>query len=368
MKVGILTFHKAINYGAVLQAYALRKSVNSLGEQCTVIDYVGEKMSREAKVFCFPQQQSVIDKIIYTYRLPMRARTIKKFRQFLKQYLNLSDKSIHTTEELQELSSQYKYFITGSDQVFNYNGTGDDFNYYLEFEKDSNKKIAYAPSFGIKEIDNSHLERVKNNLSLFSSLSARESIGADIVEKLTGNKPQEVCDPTFLLQKEQWEELCTSSQYKKPYVLVYSFGSRHLETYTKKIADEMDGIVVNINRSLPLVFGGQNVRNAYAPSPCEFLSLIKNAEVVVTNSFHGMALSIILQKEFYGFTNNYANSEGTNYRFKTLGEKLGLSHRIYNLGDDIERSPIDYAEVEKKIHSWRDESLNFLKKAITPKQ
>ena len=133
--VGILTFHKAINYGAVLQGYALQKAVSSLGEQCTVIDYVGKKMSREAKVFCFPQHQSVIDKIIYTYRLPMRARTIKKFRQFLKQYLNLSDKSIHTTEELKELSSQYKYFITGSDQVFNYNGTGDDFNYYLEFEE-----------------------------------------------------------------------------------------------------------------------------------------------------------------------------------------------------------------------------------------
>jgi len=366
--IGILTFHKAINYGAVLQAYALRTEVEELGEPCSVINYVGHKMLRESKVFYFPHHESLIDSMIYLYRLPMRARTIRKFRKFLKEYLNLSDKSIYTTEELKKLSPQYKYFITGSDQVFNYNGTGDDFNYYLEFERDCNKKIAYAPSFGIREIDNSHLERVKNNLSSFPSLSARESIGADIVEKLTGNRPQEVCDPTFLLQKEQWEEMCTSSQYKKPYVLVYSFGSRHLETYAKKIADEMDGNVVNINRSLPLIFGGRNVRNAYAPSPCEFLSLIKNAEVVVTNSFHGIALSIILQKEFYGFTNNYANSEGTNYRFKTLGEKLGVSHRIYNLGDVIERSPIDYAEVEKKINSWRGESLNYLKNAITPKR
>ena len=134
------------------------------------------------------------------------------------------------------------------------------------------------------------------------------------------------------------------------------------------LADEMGGIVVNINRSLPLFFGGRKVRNAYAPSPCDFLSLIKNSEAVITNSFHGMALSIILQKEFYGFTNNYANSEGTNCRFQTLGERLGLSHRIYNLGDNIERSPIDYAEVDKKINSWREESLDYLKNAITPKQ
>lgn len=368
MKVGILTFHKAINYGAVLQAYALRTTVEELGQPCSVIDYVGDKMLKESKIFYFPHHESLIDSMIYLFRLSMRAGTIKKFRQFSKEYLDLSDKSIHTTEELKALSSQYKYFITGSDQVFNYNGTGDDFNYYLEFEKDSNKKIAYAPSFGIKEIDDLHLERVKNNLNSFSSLSVRESIGADIVEMLTGNRPEEVCDPTFLLKKNQWEELCVASQYKKPYVLVYSFGSRHLETYAKMLADEMGGIVVNINRSLPLIFGGRKVRNAYAPSPCEFLGLIKNAEAVVTNSFHGMALSIILQKEFYGFTNNYANSEGTNCRFQTLGEKSGLSHRIYKLGDNIERSPIDYAEVEKKINSWREESLDYLKNAITPKQ
>ncbi len=366
--VGILTFHKAINYGAVLQAYALQSAVRRLGEQCTVINYVGKKMNHESKRFYFPHHESLVDNMIYLYRLPMRARTIKKFRQFSKEYLNLSGKSIHKTEELQALSSQYKHFITGSDQVFNYNGTGDDFNYYLEFEKNNKKKIGYAPSFGVKEIDASHLKRVKNNLCAFSSLSVRESIGADIVERLTGNRPQEVCDPTFLLKKEQWEELCAPSQYKKPYVLVYSFGSCHLETYAQKLADEMDGIVVNINRSLPLAFSGRNVRNAYAPSPREFLSLIKNAEAVVTNSFHGMALSIILQKEFYCFTNNYANSEGTNYRFQTLSEKLGLSHRIYSLGDDIERSPIDYVEVVKKMNFWREESLEFLKNAIAPKQ
>lgn len=368
MKVGILTFHKAVNYGAILQAYALRTAVEELGKSCSIINYVGRKMLRESKIFYFPTHESLKDSLIRIYRLPMRARTIKKFRKFSKNHLNLSDRGVHATEELKELCSQYNYFITGSDQVFNYNGTGEDFNYYLQFEKDSNKKLAYAPSFGVKEIDASHLERVKNNLSLFASLSVRESIGADIVEELTGNRPPEVCDPTLLLRKEQWEELCVSSKYKKPYILVYSFGSRHLETYAKKMADEMDGIVVNINRSLPLIFGGQNVRNAYAPSPCEFLSLIKNAEAVVTNSFHGIALSIILQKEFYGFTNDYATSEGTNYRFQTLGEKLGLSHRIYNLGDDIERSPIDYVEVTKRIDSWREESLRFLRNAITPKQ
>lgn len=365
--IGILTFHKAINYGAVLQAYALRTAIEELGKPCSVINYAGDKMLRESKVFYFPHHESLIDSLIYLYRLPMRARTVNKFNQFLREYLKLSKEIILDTQKLKTVSTQYETFITGSDQVFNYNGTGDDYNYYLEFETEKSKKIAYAPSFGLKEIDDSHRERVRNNLSSFSALSVRETTGADIVETLIGIRPPEVCDPTFLLTKEQWEQLCIPPKYKKPYVLVYSFGSRHLEEYAKKLADEIGGIVVNINRSLPTIITGRRLKNAYAPSPCEFLGLIKNAEIVVTNSFHGMALSVILQKEFYCFTNNYINSDATNCRFQTLSEKLGLSKRIFNLGDTVERVPMDYTKIAERLNLWRDQSLSFLKGAIIEK-
>jgi len=362
--VGILTFHKAINYGAVLQAYALRKTVESLGNSCSVINYVGDKMRAESKTWHFPPKQSTIDRLLWIYRLPMRAGTIKKFNRFLDENLQLSHPKVIGTDALSSISTQYQAFITGSDQVFNYIGTGEDFNYYLEFAPENAKKISYAPSFGMQSVDQAHACRVAEALKRFDALSVREDVGADIVEELIGKRPTRVCDPTFLLNKEQWEQLCIAPKYKKPYVLIYSFGSRHLEKIAKELAREIGGIVVNINRGLPCIVGGENIKNAYAPGPREFLGLIQNAEIVLTNSFHGTALSILLEKEFYAFTNHYANSQATNYRFITLGESLGLTNRIYNTTDSIMREPIDYSSVREKVISWRKESMDFLANAL----
>lgn len=362
--VGILTFHRAINYGAVLQAYALRTAVESLGEPCSVVNYVGDKMLAESKLLFFPKQASLVGQLLRCFRLPMRAATIRKFNRFLTEELQLSHSDVIGEEALAALSGHFKGFITGSDQVFNYEGTGEDFNYYLEFVQGGAKRIAYAPSFGLRAIDEAHAPRVTAALEQFQALSVREDVGADIVEGLTGRRPVRVCDPTFLLNKEQWERLSVSPKYKKPYVLVYSFGSRHLEKVAGELADQIGGIVVNINRSLPGIVGDRKVKTGYAPGPREFLGLIRDAEIVVTNSFHGMALSVLLEKEFYAFTNHYENANATNQRFVTLGESLGLSQRVYNTLDSVQRTPVDYAAVGEKIDRWRRESMDFLSHAL----
>lgn len=362
--VGILTFHKAINYGAVLQAYALRTAVESLGKPCSVVNYVGEKMQKESRILYFPKHNSAVDWLLYRYRLPMRAVTVQKFNRFLETQLHLSHNAVIGKTDLMQMQGEWEAFITGSDQVFNYEGTGEDFNYYLEFVKDGAKRIAYAPSFGLSEIDKDHVDRVKNALESFDALSVREAKGAEIVQTLTGREPKQVCDPTFLLTKSQWEQIAVAPKYKKPYVLVYSFGSRHLERIARELAAQIGGIVININRSLPTIIDGKNIKTAYAPGPEEFLGLIQNAQIVVTNSFHGMALSILLEKEFYTFTNHYSNSGATNNRFETLAAKLGLTSRIYTSVDNVRRSPVDYRAVQKKISAWREESLAFLSDAL----
>lgn len=362
--VGILTFHTAINYGAVLQAYALRTAVESLGKPCSVIHYAGEKMYKESRALYFPKCSSAVDQLLYLYRLPVRAATVRKFNRFLHTHLNLSHPEIIGEAALAQMDNGWDAFITGSDQVFNYQGTGEDFNYYLEFVKGGAKRISYAPSFGLSSIDEEHAPRVKTALESFDALSVRETKGAEIVCALTGRDPAQVCDPTFLLEKKQWEQICKAPQYTKPYVLVYSFGSRHLEKIAKELAEQIGGEVVNINRCLPVMLGGKGVRIAQAPGPEEFLGLIQNAEIVVTNSFHGMALSILLEKEFYTFTNHYSNSAATNNRFETLGQKLGLTDRVYDSLDSVQRSPVDYDAVREKIGIWREESLSFLRDAL----
>ena len=360
--VGILTFHKAINYGAVLQAYALRSAVESFGYDCSVINYAGRKMLAESKAFYIPKNSAPKDKLVSIFRLPMRAKTVRKFNAFQSNYLNLSVGILTSVEQLQVLSKGFDKIITGSDQVFNYNGTGEDFNFYLEFEKDCNKKIAYAPSFGMVDIDENHRERVTACLKGINNLSVRESVGGDIVETLLGTRPKKVCDPTFLIKREQWISMCRPVKINKPYVLVYSFGSRHLECVAEKIADDIGGIVVNINRAIPSF--NSKIKNAYAPSPNEFLWLIKNASVVVTNSFHGMALSVLLGKEFYGFKNSYANSKATNSRFEFFINELGLKDRIFNNIVEFERKSIDYTIIDKKIEALRQQGLEFLNNAL----
>lgn len=362
--VGILTFHKAINYGAVLQAYALRTAVESLGKPSSVVNYVGGKMLAESKVFFFPKRAALVDQLLRCYRLPMRAATIKRFNRFLKDELQLSHVNVIGEEGLVASADQFSAFISGSDQVFNYVGTGEDFNYYLEFAQGGTKRIAYAPSFGLRRVDEEHAPRVTAALNRFHALSVREDVGADIVEELTGQRPQRVCDPTFLLDKKQWEQLCVAPALKKPYVLVYSFGSRHLEAVAGDLAGQIGGVVVNINRSLPGVVGAGKVKNAYAPGPREFLGLIRDAEIVVTNSFHGMALSVLLEKEFYVFTNHYENANATNQRFVTLAESLGLSQRVHDTVEHVRRSPVDYAQVREKVERWREESVEFLSCAL----
>lgn len=363
--IGIITFHRAINYGAVLQTYALQTAVQALGESCEVINYVGDKMFKESKFTFIPRDASMLTKMLYVYRLKMNLKTASKFDCFRNEYLNLSGKLIKNDKELIELGYRYERIITGSDQVFNYIGTDEDFNYYLEFVKENHKKIAYAPSFGLKKIDLEHTNRVQRDLGSFSKLSAREEQGAKIIEGLLEKKVPKVCDPTFLLSKEQWEKISIDPKYKKPYVLVYAFGSRHLDNIAKELAKDINGCVISINRWLPILADFRDIKNAKSPSPTEFLGLIKNAEVVVTNSFHGAALSILLEKEVYIFKNSYSNSENTNIRFLTLCNDFDIQDRLFDsVSDFVKKKTLNYNSIICKKKLLRDQGIAYLEKAI----
>lgn len=363
VKNGILTFHKALNFGAVLQALALCRAIKQLGADAEIINYVNPKMLKEERLMYYPADHSVMERLLYTYRLPARARSIKKFENFNKKHLDLSDALISDGEQLRELRSRYCKIITGSDQVLNYVGTDNDFNFYLEFLDEKRKKVAYAPSFGVQSVDSEHRERVSACLNDFFALSGREIPGIQIMKDLTGREAPLVCDPTFLLSGDDWRKIAVAPKLRKPYVLVYAFGSRHLDTIAKKIADKVGGTVVNINRILPYVLKA-GMRNVQSPDPAEFLGLIDNASCVVTNSYHGMALSINLRKDFYVIQNSYTNSEGTNERFKTLAKILSLESRILSTTDPFEVSGIRYEDVYPALDEWRSSSLTYLKQAL----
>lgn len=362
MKIGILTFHNALNFGATLQAYALCEYLKCIGHQAEVINYLNPKMKKEIGLFYKSVNDGITDRLLRYYNLPKRFKSIRSYSRFFNENMTLSGNVISTKDELAFLCEKYDKVIVGSDQIFNYNGTGEDFNFYLDFLNDNNKKIAYAPSFGLKEIDSEHYGKVKLCLSNFHSLSAREQSGVDIIRELTGNVVPLVCDPTFLLEKNQWCKIAVKPKISKPYILVYSFGSRHLDQYAKQLAKQKNAIVVDINRAIPCFNRGQ--KNVSGISPAEFLGLILYAEHIVTCSFHGMALSIIFEKDFTLYTNEYTSAENTNLRFKSLAEKLSLQDRIKRVGEPPCTEPIDYNAVNNVILPWREESRSYLKYAL----
>jgi hypothetical protein len=222
--------------------------------------------------------------------------------------------------------------------------------------------VAYAPSFGLRQIDTAHAERVGNCLSDFASLSAREQTGVEIIRSLTGRDVPLVCDPTFLLTRADWERIASCRKIKKPYVLVYAFGAIHLDEKAKIIAKKKNAIVVDINRCVPSL--SKDVRNVSGISPAEFLSLIANAEYVVTCSFHGMALSVLMEKEFAVYLNNYTVAENTNPRFESLADKIGLQNRIRTYEEEPPCDAIDYTIINQKIERWRMDSRKYLQSAV----
>lgn len=362
MKVGILTFHNALNFGATLQAYALCEALRKQRIDAEVINYINPKMKKEISLFYKPVGENIKDKIIRLLFLPKRQRIIRSYEIFFDKYMCLSGPCISGTEQLSELCERYEKIVVGSDQIFNYHGTGEDFNFYLDFCQDNEKKVAYAPSFGLREIDETHLERVSNCLKKFGALSCREMQGVEIIQRLTGRKVPLVCDPTFLLTRDEWREIAITPKISKPYVLVYTFGSSCLDEKAHYVARKINGIVVDLNRYIPTLSICE--KNVVGVSPAEFLGLIAHAEYILTCSFHGMALAINFEKKFTLYPNSYASAENTNLRFFNLAKQLGLESSIRDIKENPCEDEIDYTIVNEKLALWRKESMSYLKEAL----
>lgn len=362
-KIGIITFHDVLNYGATLQAYALCTALRNWGYEADVINYLNPKMGNERSIWYQVKHiDNPVDKVLSVLRVPQRRKMQKVFDAFIAEKMYISGPRILNPLQLRELSSRYDAIISGSDQVFNYIGTGEDFGFYLEDIFPSVKRIAYAPSFGLTNIDQAHTQRVGQCLRRFNALSAREVTGKELINAMIGLEVPVVVDPTFLLNNRQWKEMSITSKVSSPYVLLYSFGSTELEGVALQKAKSIGGKVINVNRPLPSLSG--DIVNVVAPSPSEFIGLIDAAYYVVTNSFHGMALSINMHKQFTVFVNNYSNSANTNPRFHSLAEKLNLQKQIRVKGESLSDNIIDYDKVQSKLDEWILASKLYLENAI----
>lgn len=346
MKAGIITFHDANNYGAVLQVYALKTKMNEYCES-EIINYYNQNFHKSENI------KGIKRKLLsLMYKNDIKNKN-KEFTDFRKKQLNIN-KDIIKTEDLKTLNSKFDLFISGSDQVWNLRCSGNNDTYFLDFVMDNKKKIAYSASFGTNEpkLDEKHLNYIKD----FAKISVREKSGQKYLNK-NGIEAIKTSDPVFLLRKEEWDNLAEEDNDK--YILVYEVvNGVNMINFAKKLS-KMYGIkIVVITSSNKPIWGVKTIRSA---GPMKWLKLIKNAEYVITNSFHGLAFSLIFNKQF--FIEQLSNSD-SNTRMIELLEEFGLKSRVLDNIKDKKIDIIQFNDVNKKIEINREDSIKYIKSII----
>ena len=361
MKVGIITYHCSNNYGAQLQAYALRRVIQKLGHKAEVLDCntVGK-----GKIFTWSLHSlraflgSLRNNILSLVSERERHRLFHDFSQTM---IGLS-KPCLTKRELDEKSRCYDFMITGSDQVWHPQICEGQTCFFLDLPIKGEQKISYAPSFGVPDYNADEVNRYMPFIKGIKHLSVREEQGRKIIKKYTGRDAKLVLDPTMLLTYEEWDDIAISPKYKD-YLFYFTILDEPdgADDMVRRMAKERGLKIVRIGGVRDIAKPG--FINARASGPREFLGLIRGASFIVTSSFHGSVFSILYEKEFLSICNN----NNRNSRLETLMSNLGLSNYLVH---DVQTYSIqsyqciDYNNVNKTLHRLREDSMSFLNNAI----
>ena len=359
MKVGILTFQQAINYGAVLQLYALQKTIQKLGVDSEVINYISPKLKKDYKIIRYNDGLKNLLASIFAAKAFYERK--RRFKLFENKYLNLTDE-LYFKEDLSKICNRYDYIITGSDQVWNYSITGTDSTYMLDFVEDSDKKISYAASFGVAQIPDELKVWYKNLLQDFKAISVREKHGQKIFKDICNREITVTLDPTLLLDKYDWENFCCNFKDKDKYILVYSLrNSNLLNSLAKNLKTETGYNLIVLNPRVRYMYT-KDSRAIIGPE--EFVDLFFNAEYVLTDSFHGTAFSINFNKKFLCELNTDKNN--VNSRLESLFNLLNLKNRTIDSLQKLDKiyDTIDYNNINNILNTERRKSINYLKMSL----
>lgn len=353
MKVGILTFPHAPSLGAMLQMGALYHVVEEMGHDVAIINYVSDKVNHQKTQGITPK--SILIKMLSKCFLKSGKPSYQEFEQKLKMYPRYV---VSSTAEMRELSKGLDRIIVGSDQVWNPVVTGHDLNFYLEFCSEPEKKASYAASFGYMQVDTEYKEKISELLKDFSFLSVREKDGQEIVKTLTGRKAELVLDPTLLVSEDYLRGEMALCHRKKKYVLFFCIKpSAGLREKAEQYANRYGYELVTVGGRIKDRFDPRK-HPEYGVGPKEFLGLINGAQCVFTNSFHGMAISVALHRDFF-----VEFSSDTNSRLVNLTELLGLEHRVVKDRIPLEEK-IDYTYVDEVLQRERKVSRQYLEKVL----
>lgn len=321
--------HKVLNFGSALQAYALQRKIAELGYDCEIVDYN------------FPPKRikkntigGIVDDLFTFVRALImgfpQIKRRKRFQEFYDNYYQLSPDE-YNSESISSNPPRYDVYMTGSDQVWNPRHIGVDSNFLLSFAPDGCPKVSYASSFATSQIFGDNKVLYEKFLKEYLYISVREPSGVYLVKSLTGKDATVCCDPVFLLDKEQWDVVADNAKTKVrgKYILVYAL------YYMFDPYPELHKIIDYVQKTLGykvLYLNGRkedafryNSSVLKTEGPSDFIQLIKNAEIVITSSFHGAAFSLIYDKPLMAIVRQ---NDKTDSRIQSVLDNVDAVHSI----------------------------------------
>lgn len=369
MHIGIITFHAANNYGAFLQAYSLLQKLNSFENMdADIIDYICPQIENHYKISSlFRGNENIIRKLVKSaLRMPSIINQQKVFSTCREKNLRIKYRRIGK-KNLSGIVSDYDMFIVGSDQVWNNELIHGDLTYFLDFVSDNHKKKSYAISMGNESLSSFSEEQLKL-ISEFDCICVRERSLFQLLNQHISEEKLECCiDPVFLTPQNNWRTFSKCPSHQK-YVLIFVMGTG---SYVGKLVEF--GINLAKKKHLEALFLSdqdrwykfRNIPHLKSISPEQFVGLIDNADYVVTNSFHGTCMSIILHTPFYVETAIKRSG-----RVMDILSRFNLLNRALSDGTSVvdDEGEIIWNEVDGLIRNEVDHAEEYLNRIMSDKR
>lgn len=362
MRIKTITCHDVYNVGASLQAYALAQYLTEQGHDVEIIDYKPDYLSRHysLSVVSNPRfDRPLVRQAYLLAKLPGRLRARfggrkRNFDLFRQSMLRVTAKRYDSAAALRDDPPEADAYIAGSDQIWNpLFPNGKDEAFFLAFVPDGRKRISYAPSFAVEELAGEDRSRMKPWLEKLDAVSVREASGVRLLESM-GLQGVQVCDPVFLLTREQWAALAVQQPGG---VFVYDFDS------SEQVQQMAGALSESLNRPIVSVFPTPHTAQVCKDmGPLEFLGAIASADVVLSNSFHATAFALLFHKDFFVVERR----EKINTRMRDLLESVGLAGRMIRSAEEIAGAePIDWAQADARLERIIEHSKAFLRDSLS---
>ena len=373
MKIGLITYHSAYNFGSILQAYALQEYLKLKMGNCEIINYRTKEQRRVYSIYVWNRGvsgwfKSFVKNILNTPYYKKKKERQCNYENLIKKWFNLSVECVEP-QDVYDIWDKYDLIVSGSDQIWNKMSNElahVSWDYMMPYllHGYKGKKVSYASSIGNMSDDD--LIKIIPEVEQFSVVSMREKATAEKMTKLCKTNIQSVVDPTFLLDKKEWIERLDLQKRDEKYILYYALNRTMDIIKTKKnieIYAKQHDYKVKLIAPLAYVKGNATIEVLEETDPVSFLELVYNADSIITDSYHGTILSINLEKDIYSICGRNISD----FRKTDIMKQIGLEDRIICDLNDLfnkEFTPINYDRVNEKLNTLIEKSKQYLDEAL----